>query len=408
MRGTKYLSELLSTEDVLSNSNTLVLSPCGSGKTYYILNELAKGNKKVLYLCDTTNLKRSVLEEENTTTKDIRGWDFVLDNVQVMTYQAFGMMMKYQNINSMLKDYDLIIGDEVHNLIDYDSFKPKSKPKSNPNLIIAIQILFNKQIIPIVLFTATPYNIFNKNKENKTFLNDIKIIDFTESTEIRRYINKRESYISHITQIQSELHYYNEMFKFGGGKALIFTQNIEDMKSISQMALNENLKPICIWSENNEQGKVMSDEQIRVRDLILKHGTLPEPYNVLIINRAMETGVNIYDLSFGLFISGTSNYTQTYQARSRLRMDLDVVILKSDYTYIPNNLKLKLDEKWLNVPLTKEDFDLICAELNIKDGDKCLIGVTKLKTILKNNNYKITQKRLKIDNKYKRVNIISK
>ena len=405
MRGTKYLSELLPTEDVLSNSNTLVLSPCGSGKTYYILNELAKGNKKVLYLCDTTNLKRSILEEDNTTTKDIRGWDFVLDNVQVMTYKSFGMMMKYQNINSMLKGYDLIIGDEIHNALNYDSFDGKSK---DPSYTLAIQILFNKQIVPIILFTATPYDIFNKNNKYSTFLDEIKIIDFMESTEIRRYINIRKSYISHKTQIQTELHYYNEAFKFGGMKSLIFCAEIENMKSIAQMAMNEGLNPICIWSENNEQGKVMSDEQIRVRDLILKHGTLPEPYNVLIINRAMETGVNIYDLSFGLFISGTSNYTQTYQARSRLRMDLDVVILKSDYTYIPNNLKLKLDEKWLNVPLTKEDFDLICAELNIKDGDKCLIGVTKLKTILKNNNYKITQKRLKIDNKYKRVNIISK
>ena len=405
MRGIKYLSELLPTEDVLSNSNTLVLSPCGSGKTYYILNELAKGNKKVLYLCDTTNLKRSILEEDNTTTKDIRGWDFVLDNVQVMTYKSFGMMMKYQNINSMLKGYDLIIGDEIHNALNYDSFDGKSK---DPSYTLAIQILFNKQIVPIILFTATPYDIFNKNNKYSTFLDEIKIIDFMESTEIRRYINIRKSYISHKTQIQTELHYYNEAFKFGGMKSLIFCAEIENMKSIAQMAMNEGLNPICIWSENNEQGKVMSDEQIRVRDVILKDGELPEPYNVLIINRAMETGVNIYDKSFRLFISTSSDYTQTYQARSRLRMDVDLVILKSKFKPIPNDLELKLDDKWLDIPLTRADMNTLCSELNIRDGKGDLMGVDKLKSILKFNEYKITPKSIRLNGKKTRINIISK
>ena len=56
----KYLSELMENVDI--KQNTLIISPTGSGKTYYILNKLCK-NKKTLYLCDTTNLKLQILKK---------------------------------------------------------------------------------------------------------------------------------------------------------------------------------------------------------------------------------------------------------------------------------------------------------------------------------------------------------
>ena len=56
MRGTKYLGELMTKYELSNNKNNLILAPIGSGKTYYIFNELRK-NKKILYLCDNNNLK---------------------------------------------------------------------------------------------------------------------------------------------------------------------------------------------------------------------------------------------------------------------------------------------------------------------------------------------------------------
>ena len=45
--------------------NTFIISPTGSGKTYYILDVLTPGHK-CLYLCDNNNLKRAVLKHPNT------------------------------------------------------------------------------------------------------------------------------------------------------------------------------------------------------------------------------------------------------------------------------------------------------------------------------------------------------
>ena len=62
MVGTKYLSEVM--KEVLKGgeleSNTLIVSPVGSGKTHYIFEDLCK-HAKTLYLCDTTNLKNNVI-----------------------------------------------------------------------------------------------------------------------------------------------------------------------------------------------------------------------------------------------------------------------------------------------------------------------------------------------------------
>lgn len=50
----KYLSELIKEGP---NENTIIISPTGSGKTYYIFNKLLNNkSKRYLYLCDNLNI----------------------------------------------------------------------------------------------------------------------------------------------------------------------------------------------------------------------------------------------------------------------------------------------------------------------------------------------------------------
>lgn len=400
MRGTKYLSELLTRDEILSNSNTLVVAPCGSGKSTMVFSDLVTPKDKVLYLCDNSNLKSSILKNEITTEQTIKDYMFINTNVEVMTYKKFGMKMKFTNTREFLKNYSFIVCDEIHNLIDYQEFK------NDGDLSRVIEIIFNRQEIPIVLFTATPYLIESKHDKYNKFLNDVHIIDYSKSKEIIRYIDKRRSFISHLTQVQCELGYYNQYFEYGGGKALIFTPNIRDMKLVEQMALNLNLNPICIWSEHNKDNE-MNSQQIEVKNEIIDNGILIEPYNVLIINRAMETGVDIKDKEMQLFISTTSQATPTQQARNRIRNDVDVVILKSREKIIPNDLKLVIDPKWINTPLTSGDITEILIELNIKDGTGELMGVSKFYELLKNNGYTVRRRKLSINGKRTNVKVIS-
>ena len=55
-----------------------------------------------------------------------------------------------------------------------------------------------------------------------------------------------------------------------------------------------------------------------------------EPYNVLIINRATESGVNIRDLKIQFMICNTKNEVQQVQARGRIRHDIDLLVLKTN------------------------------------------------------------------------------
>ena len=124
MQGTKYLGEIIKEEGIELGSNTLIVAPVGSGKTYYILNELAK-DKKILYLCDTTNLKLQILKEANT-----QDYAHMLDkNVTVMTYSKFGKEIKFTN-DEFINKFDIIVADDditgrPEQVADLESFGDK-------------------------------------------------------------------------------------------------------------------------------------------------------------------------------------------------------------------------------------------------------------------------------------------
>ena len=55
-----YLADYIIMHHYNIRQNTFIISPTGSGKTYYILDVLTPGHK-CLYLCDNNNLKSAVL-----------------------------------------------------------------------------------------------------------------------------------------------------------------------------------------------------------------------------------------------------------------------------------------------------------------------------------------------------------
>lgn len=135
----------------------------------------------------------------------------------------------------------------------------------------------------------------------------------------------------------------------------------------------------------------MSDEQLKVREYIIENGELLEPYNVLIINRATETGVNIYDKKMELMIANTSNEVQQIQARNRIRHDIDLLVLKTDDV---SKLRFSIDNRALDKWLTKETvIQEIIVRNNMRDDRGRVIKVNKLNDYIINNGYKIESKK---------------
>ena len=388
MRGTKYLSEIMENIELSQDKNNLILAPIGSGKTHYALEVLMSDKtKKYLYLCDNSNLKNQMLNEKTTysTKRDSDFYKFA-PNVLVMTYKEFGYKILYDIHEEYIKQFDLIIADEIHSCVEYSEFN------QDRNLSKSLEFLMIKHDTPIILMTATSYYLDQLVKVYPSLCN-YNIINLLDNEEIKRYIDKVKLYINNISQIKFYLQQSMDGFKFGGMKAGIYTKQIKDMITIETMCRDLGLKPICIWSEHNKNG--WNDEQKDFMKYLFDTGKFKDPYNILIFNKAMETGVNIKDDDVDLCIVNSINLTEQIQARGRFRKDINLVVVKTKELALPE-MVITLDEKYLNKWMSKEEFEILINSLNIKNAKRQSIGQRAFVKILKNSKYQLKTKRKRI------------
>ena len=191
MRGTKYLSEIMKDIELSEDKNNLILAPIGSGKTHYALEVLMSDKtKKYLYLCDNSNLKNQMLNEKTTysTKRDSEFCKFA-PNVLVMTYKEFGCKILYDIHEEYIKQFDLIIADEIHSCVEYSEFN------QDRNLSKSLEFLMIKHDTPIILMTATSYYLDQLVKVYPSLCN-YNIINLLDNEEIKRYIDKVKFYIT--------------------------------------------------------------------------------------------------------------------------------------------------------------------------------------------------------------------
>lgn len=381
MKGTKWLGEIIKEEGVELGSNTLIIAPTGSGKTHYILNDLCKG-KKCLYLCDTRNLKYAV-------THDIKDKHM---NIKPMSYHEFGLLTKNDTANKLIESFDLIICDEVHNLINYQGFT------NEPSLVVAQLKLFSTyEKTKIVMFTATPQEIdkYIKKYDNGLLCN-FKRYDFRHGYDIKQYANIREAYIGHFSDIERQLYQYKDYFKLGY-QCLIFTSEVRKMIEIEDICKKLGLRPISIWSLNNDKNK-MNNEQQNARKHLLEHCELSSCYDVLIINRASETGINIENWDkdekphkMNLMICHATDETQQIQARGRIRHDIQLLTIQTKDT---KKLEFEMDEDLLNEWWEKDIIqEFVIVKNNLRDDRGRLIGMRELPKRLEQFGYDIVSER---------------
>ena len=145
------------------------------------------------------------------------------------------------------------------------------------------------------------------------------------------FIKRRMVEFNDLFELQDDLIAYQDSFNYAGLKGLIFT---EDMECIDEMiALCEevdHLNPISIWNEDKEDCEMLPHE-LSVLDYLIKYGTLPDPYNILVIDRVLEElDIYITEPSMNLVIINDSNPTIQAQIRDRFLHDVDFVTIEKD------------------------------------------------------------------------------
>lgn len=397
----------------VSNGISLIVAPCGSGKTYFTFNTLIQGEKleNIIYLCDTRNLKSAVRldndyshlcrfyckSDDNNIVQDsklIFGEIIGDDKITVMTYAQFGLLAeKYPNGFEKVK---MIICDEAHQAIDYHRKFDNEESKTYENAINKINEL-SKQA-KVILLSATPEIIKLKR------LNQENIFDFRAEPNIKRLKENMVIPYSTNKDIKRIIKDFKALTEQKNIKMLIYTDRITTVKTIVDSCYSIGLRANGLWSLNNKEN-AMSTHQLEVLDSVVKDGLIPDNVDILIINASLQTGINIKNNDIDWVLVNSTNKTTQIQARSRVRKDIDRLYLKSDDAEISNDIEL--DEKWLNRPLTSNDKKELCNELEQYDERGRLIKWKGLSLRLIEQGYKIEDLTKVIEGKRVRISIIN-
>lgn len=388
----------------------LIISPVGSGKTYFVFNELIKGYNlnEVIYLCDTSNLERAVRKDKNynhllSYRSDLKEFSqyglhegFERNKIQVMTYAKFGYDIE-KNPNCF-DDKKLIICDEAHNLIKYQNRYDNDDKQIYTQTINKLFELNDNKKSKVVLLTATPSRIiFNEEITTRGMRK------YNFYGKVRELITLNERKFSNIKNLKEILKEWQTYFDVGY-KALMYTDSIKTSIKIVEEFKEMGLNAIPLWSTNNTKYK-MSEGQKIVYDSIIESGKIPFGVDVVIINGSYETGINIHDDTVKIVIVNNSNEETIEQVRGRVRDEVISLITKSKIIK-KEDFKINLDEKWLNRDLFKLDKDELVNNLNLHNSTGRQFKWTSIKRILKEQGYKIEDKAKKINGKTVKVSII--
>lgn len=403
--GKLYLSEIVEIEKPKFSDNNLILAPTGSGKTQFLKSLIS--NDEVLLLVSTTSLKDKFVPESlsrkeelasrmfSTKRKEVYGKESY--KILVMTYAEFGNKIEYTN--NFADQYKQIFCDEIHSLLHYRSIN------KSDTLLGAIKYLFSKKSgQEKYYFTATDEYLEKLKSNSRELFDNIKVFNYLEHPNIVRHIALSSYRINGLEQVRPHLKARLSRFKYFNHKAFAFCKTIDSQLYLKKIMEEEGFTPLVLWSINNES-RVMDEEQLLQREYLLRTGLIPDGYNSLIINSAMQEGWDLIDPSVKLVIMNTINETELVQAIGRVRQDLDVLVYRvstgeADYY-------LDFPQDLIGVPLTSEMKDNLCNVFNIRNQNGRPLKWTSIKSVIEGQGLLVEDKVIKVDKKAARVSIVS-
>lgn len=364
----------------------IVNSHAGSGKSYFIYNELMKNpnkymdvreNPKFLYVADTSALKDSIIYDLNIDVAVKRRMIDKFNDKKGNVYTYSRLADACIDNPYFLDSFDVIICDEMQNLYNY-----KLKHKGNYGALIChLERIYKTKII--IGLSATPRVIFQYSEKKHSKANYYRVFNLKQLETIRNYnmdmkpMNKvfnfiktydfdekpSEKIVIHVDKITTA-NSIQEWLTIKGIQAISLSSKSSHNNALRELKNNKDLTA----EETDElKRKVMTDEQLKFRDELLTdkvaddgtstRGQL-QNYRVLILTMAYETGINIYDKDVGVVLVATSNRDNYIQARSRVRHDVRLFYVyppkgyedvADDFTDIPP----RIDEKYFNIPIDK-------------------------------------------------------
>lgn len=384
MIGTKYLSELIDCSSLKKDKLNIIKAPTGSGKSYFALTYIPSliddPIHNIVYLIDTVNGKDQIIRNYNAVPdnwrwiEDVSGdgmWFVSDDSVVIMTYAKFGIIMERQP--DFHTHFDYIICDELHNLPRFAKFTPQ--PNSHSIAKEGLERAVANDRSTVIALSATP-NSIKEQFCSPTFMVPIdedELIRY-ETKEIIRY-NNLEVLLSSFDPAET---------------GICYVSRIETMEALTVEAKAQGLSPIAIWSIRNPDHP-MTEEQLEARRTILETFTIPDKYNLLIINASAETSIKIKSPVDYVVVHSSNDDTQI-QVRGRVNSDLQRIYLPAT-----TDTSFVVPDEFLGKRLFTEDKAKLCESLNIKNPNNRLVRWPTIYSLLISYDYLIEEGRY--DNK---------
>jgi hypothetical protein len=436
-----WLNEAMKEFNKKLNRNILNImnAPAGSGKSTFIFEEFLRDSKqyvnglsinyidnldRVLYVCDTTMLKSSILKDTDGITKVLEKNDLkqamkdkTLDNIldgdigyiKVITYSTLGFLLNNKASRTIiLKYYNCIIMDEIHNLIKY-AYRFDTETNKYYGIILEwIPTILSNNVL-ILALTATPYNMYYPLQQHNICYSTL--FHDNELKRIRRYINEHHGICKNSINYLKVIGVNYNWLKEKDCKVLIYTNTKTVAENYKQLLINYgyNVEWLCSTNNKTDNEITMNDKQLKLREYLLNTGQYPEELEVLIINGAYETGWNLYDNKVQWVLIDTTRYDTQIQARNRVRHDIKMLLTKEpidtdgqliEYDQFKNEYPTGIyystplvahlmEKKYLNIKLTKEDKNYLVTKYAMIPHDKKKATWQTFKEDLKRANYKV-------------------
>ena len=349
MKGTKYLSDLISENDFQTGKLNLLVAPCGSGKTTLFLEKTAgsmRDRHKMLYLIDTAIGNNYLIRQHANIAKfydDI--WFASVSNpknvcfeekkVVIITYAKFGWLVRHNPDFGHLFEY--IICDEFHNCYDFARIPQNGDFNAAKLAQAQIRRIAESGSTKVIAITATPALV------EAQYSGPIHRIAYDEEA-VFRYETKR------IVPYADSVYWLSRI----AGKGVIFTPHVEKMKELQKSL---GIRAIAIWSLGNTD-HTMNAEQLRVWNYIIEHERIPDEYDYLIINKSAGTAITLGG-SIDFIVVNMEDPDIAEQVRGRYRNDLDILYIK-DADAVP---EIEVPPEYINTKLCKEKRSELCRIL---------------------------------------------
>ena len=250
-----------------------------------------------------------------------------------------------------------------------------------------------------VNYTKVAFDELEKRVDNPT--NTVVTINATPRLGIRRF----DIFKIHIVKLSEELEElptkntetYHEievpLSRVGASeKGLIYTRLIKSMKKIKGLLESKGIDAALLFSPHSKSHKMTLEAQ-RAARMLEKEERIPDDVQVLIINAAYETGLNIDPEKSHLdyiIVHDADEDTQT-QVRGRYRGELDRLYLKMREEDFEREIPYEIIEPYLGRVLWSADRRELVQALNFRDknGRQCMWPTVK--NVLINQGYSIEE-----------------